>query len=79
MEHAADLLLGAEDIKKADQGMTLIYTGDTGMIEECNCLIFTIGTNRDDKFVKEDYYGVCGNLIYVNGIVNDTWKQLETE
>ena len=76
-ETAMELLRGQKEIQKALQrGMKLLYTGDKQMIEGRTCLLFALGTDREDQFVRERYYGVCDNLIYVYDAVSDTWAVL---
>ena len=72
-----ELLRGQKEIQEALQrGMKLLYTGDMQMIEGRTCLLFALGTDREDQFVRERYYGVCDNLIYVYDAVSDTWAAL---
>lgn len=74
---ATELLLEADEVKEAiEHGMKIMYTGDTQMIEGRTCLLFALGTDREDQFVRERYYGVCDNLIYVYDAVSDTWAVL---
>ena len=74
---ATEILLEADEIKVAvERGMKIMYTGDTQMIEGRTCLLFALGTDREDQFVRERYYGVCDNLIYVYDAVSDTWAVL---
>ena len=74
---ATEILLEADEVKKAvESGMKIIYTGDTQMIEGRICLLFALGTDREDQFVRERYYGVRDNLIYVYDSVSDTWTAL---
>ena len=74
---ATEILLEADEVKKAvESGMKIIYTGDTQMIEGQICLLFALGTDREDQFVRERYYGVCDNIIYVYDSVSDTWTAL---
>ena len=76
-EAAMELLRGQKEIQKALQrGMKLLYTGDKQMIKGRTCLLFALGTDREDQFVRERYYGVCDNLIYVYDAVSDTWAAL---
>ena len=72
-----ELLRGQKEIQEALQrGMKPLYTGDVQMIEGRTCLLFALGTDREDQFVRERYYGVCDNLIYVYDAVSDTWTIL---
>ena len=74
---ATEILLEADEVKDAvKRGMKIMYTGDTQMIEGRTCLLFALGTDREDQFVRERYYGVCDNLIYVYDEVSDTWAVL---
>ena len=74
---ATEILLEADEVKDAVKGgMKLMYTGDTQMIEGRTCLLFALGTDSEDQFVRERYYGVCDNLIYVYDAVSDTWAVL---
>ena len=74
---ATEILSGADEVKEAiEHGMKIMYTGDTQMIEGRTCLLFALGTDREDQFVRERYYGVCDNLIYVYDAVSDTWAVL---
>ena len=74
---ATEILSEADEVKDAiEHGMKIMYTGDTQMIEGRTCLLFALGTDREDQFVRERYYGVCDNLIYVYDEVSDTWAVL---
>lgn len=61
-----------------DKGMILQYTGQTQVIDGQTCLVFALGTEHDDQFVREIYYAVCGNIFYVYDAVSDTWNPLGT-
>ena len=74
---ATEILLEADEVKDAvEHGMKIMYTGNTQMIEGRTCLLFALGTEREDQFVRERYYGVCDNLIYVYDAVSGTWAVL---
>lgn len=74
---ATEILLETDEVKDAvEGGMKIIYTGDTQIIEGRTCLLFALGTDREDQFVRERYYGVCDNLVYVYDATNDTWEIL---
>ncbi len=45
-------------------GMSVQYTDETEVIEGKPCMVFALGTDRDDQFVRERYYAVCDNLVY---------------
>ena len=74
---ATEILLEADEVKFAvENGMKIMYTGGTQMIEGRTCLLFALGTDREEQFVRERYYGVCDNLIYAYDAVSDTWAVL---
>ena len=74
---ATEILSEADEVKLAlESGMKIMYTGDTQMIEGRTCLLFVLGTDSEGQFVRERYYGVCDNLIYVYDAVSDTWAVL---
>ena len=74
---AAEILLEADEVKFAvEHGMKIMYTETTQTIEGRTCLLFALGTDSEGQFVRERYYGVCDNLIYVYDAVSDTWAAL---
>lgn len=74
---AAVTLSEADEVKLAlENGMKIMYTGDTQVIDGRTCLLFALGTDSGEQFVRERYYGVCDNLIYVYDAVSDTWAVL---
>ena len=74
---AAVILSEADEVKLAlENGMKIMYTGDTQVIDGRTCLLFALGTDSGEQFVRERYYGVCDNLIYVYDAVSDTWAVL---
>lgn len=77
---ATELLLETEEVKQAVmQGMKVMYTGDTQWIEGRPCLLFALGTDSEEQFVRERYYGVCDNLVYRYDAVSDTWSTVERQ
>ena len=74
LERAMRLLRETEEIKAAmEQGTKLLYTGDTQKINGRMCLIFALATEHEQHFVKERFYGVCDDYVYVYDALNDTW------
>lgn len=72
---ATELLLETEEVKQAVmQGMKVMYTGNTQWIEGRPCLLFALGTDSEEQFVRERYYGVCDNLVYRYDAISDTWS-----
>ena len=77
VEIAREILLESQEVQYyINVGMSVQYTGQINEIEGRPCLIFVLGTNRDDQFVRERYYGVCDNLIYFYDTLNDKWEVL---
>lgn len=75
VQNAEEILMKVDEVKTAiEQGMKIMYTGDTQLIEGNTCMVFALGTDRDEQFVREYYYGVCGNLVYVYDAIDDIWK-----
>lgn len=74
---AYGLLLEADEVQSyVNLGMTLQYTGQIQVIDGHSCWIFALGTDHEDQFVRELYYGVCDNLIYSYDAITDTWTAL---
>ncbi len=77
---ARELLTTAKEVQeRMAQGMTVLYTGEHQIIQDRNCLIFALGTNRNDQFVREYLYAVCDNCIYTYDALSDTWSALGAE
>ena len=69
-----DRLVQLEEIDAAmKRGMKLLYTGDVQMVAGQNCLLFALGTDTGDQFVREFYYAVSDNYIFTYDAVNDMW------
>lgn len=74
---ARELLSDADEVsRRMADGMSLIYTGEHQVIDGRDCMIFALGTDREDQFVREYYYGVCDNLIYTYDAISDAWSVL---
>ena len=74
---AREILLESQEVQYyISMGMSVQYTGQIDEIEGRPCWIFALGTDRDDQFVRERYYGVCDNLIYYYDSLNDKWEML---
>ena len=74
---AREILLESQEVQYyISMGMSVQYTGQIDEIEGRSCWIFALGTDRDDQFVRERYYGVCDNLIYYYDSLNDKWEVL---
>lgn len=79
VEAAIQMLLQNTEIKLAmQQGMSVMYTGDTELIDGQTCLLFALGTDHDEHFVREYYYAVGDGIIYVYDAIFDTWNTVRT-
>lgn len=79
-ERARKLLCGTDEVRRAlDGGMKLLFTGEIQMINGKQCILFALGTDREEQFVREQLYAVTDNLIYVYSAVSDSWKILDAE
>ena len=77
VQDAFDQLLQTEEIQMAmQQGMSLMYTDTTEMINGQVCLLFALGTDHDEYFVREAYYAVGGGLIYAFDGIYGVWTVL---
>lgn len=79
VDAATQMLLQTAEIQLAvQQGMSVMYTGDTELIDGQTCLLFALGTDHDEHFVREYYYAVGDGIIYVYDAVFDTWNIVRT-
>ena len=77
VEIAREILSESQEVQYyINKGMSVQYTGEIREIDGRPCWIFALGTDRDDQFVRERYYGVCDNLIYFYDTLNDKWEVL---
>ena len=60
-------------------GMELLYTGEQQMIGGKPHMLFALGTDHGDQFVREKLYAVSDNLIYAFNTETDQWQVLGTE
>ena len=71
---ATERLLQWEEVDTAMQrGMKLMYTGDVQRVAGYDCLLFVLGTDTGDQFVREQYYAVCDAYIFAYDAVEDVW------
>lgn len=75
--NAMKLLSEIDEVKASmTRGMKLTFTGDRQLIDGHTCLLFALGTDHDDQFVREQLYGVCANLIYIHDVESYEWNLL---
>lgn len=80
IEIARDLLGETDEVQEAmKHGMELLYTGEQQMIGGKPHMLFALGTDHGDQFVREKLYAVSDNLIYAFNTETDQWQVLGTE
>ncbi|MDD6489509.1 MAG: hypothetical protein PUG48_06830 [Clostridia bacterium] len=74
VQSAYDLLMSNYEVKSCcEQGMSMLYTGDSQIIDGNECLIFVLRTENEDQFVREQYYAVSGDIVYYYDEIDDEW------
>lgn len=74
VQSAYDLLMSNDEVKQCcENGMTILYTGDSQIIDGNECMLFALGTEQEDQFVREQYYAVSGDTIYYYDAFDDEW------
>lgn len=74
---AQEILCGTDEVRYyLDLGMSVQYTGGHEIVDERECWVFALGTEQDDQFVRERYYAVSDNQIYVYDAFTDAWQML---
>lgn len=76
-QNASERLNSTDEVSYALQhGMSLLYTGDEQVIDGNRCLIFALGTENDEQFVREQLYAVSDFCIYTYSAASDSWEIL---
>ena len=57
-------------------GMSVWYTGNKEVIDGRECMVFVLGTEHEDQFVKENYYAVYDAQVYYYDVIDDVWNIL---
>ena len=57
-------------------GMSVWYTGSKEVIDGRECMVFVLGTEHEDQFVKENYYAVYDDQVYYYDVIDDVWNIL---
>lgn len=74
---AFELLTGTDEVNYAlEHGMKLIYTGDTETVNGSDCFIFSLGTEHEEQFVREQLYAVSKDTVYVFYTETGEWQIL---
>lgn len=75
IEIALEILQEIDEVRQGlEQGMSLMYIGDTDEIDGGCCMLFALGTDSDEQFVQEQLYGVCDNQVYAYDVMGDAWN-----
>lgn len=76
-QNASDFLTATDEVRDAlERGMKLLYTGDIQVIGGRKCLLFALGTEHEEQFVREQLYAVSDDQIYAYSAVTDSWEPL---
>ncbi len=72
---ATELLLeNPEVIKYVENGASLIYTGESVEVGGRPMMLFAVGKNSGDSFVREHLFAVSDNLVCSYDALNDEWS-----
>ena len=75
IEIGLEILQEIDEVRQGlEQGMSLMYIGDTDEIDGGCCMLFALGTDSDEQFVQEKLYGVCDNRVYAYDVMEDAWN-----
>ncbi len=75
IEIGLEILQEIDEVRQGlEQGMSLMYIGDTDEIDGGCCMLFALGTDSDEQFVQEKLYGVCDNRVYAYDVMGDAWN-----
>lgn len=70
-------LCGTDEVSYAlNHGKQLLYTGETQTVKGQECVIFALGTDSGDRFLKEQLYAVSDDAIYAFNVEADSWETL---
>ena len=74
MTHFMEELEVTESKDVYERLLCLLYTScEMEEIDGRPCRVFVLGTNHDGQFVREQYYAVSDNLVYVYDVIDDCW------
>ena len=75
IEIALEMLYEIDEVRQAlENGMSLMYIGNTDEIDGGSCMLFELGTDGEYQFVRAQLYGVCDNRIYAYYVIGDAWN-----
>ena len=75
IEIALEMLYEIDEVRQAlENGMSLMYIGNTDEIDGGSCMLFELGTDGEYQFVRAQLYGVCDNRIYAYDVIGDAWN-----
>ena len=77
--HCYDILCNSPALQsKFRIGLQVLYDQSAETINGETCYLFSLGTNREDQFVREYHYAVSeSQKIYEQDVITDQWKLIE--
>ena len=77
-EEAAELLSRVPEVQQyLAQGMTMLFDGETEMIDGESCVVIALGTDHEEYFVRELFYAVApSGTIYTYDLFTDSWNMV---
>lgn len=77
-EIASELLRERAKVKQGlEQGMKLLYLDEKQEINGVDCMLFAMGTDHSDHFVREELFAVSDNIVYIYDAVDDKWTLMD--
>ena len=77
-EEAAEHLSRVPEVQQyLAQGMTMLFDGETEMIDGESCVVIALGTDHEEYFVRELFYAVApSGTIYTYDLFTDSWNMV---
>lgn len=75
-----EILKEADGVQEyLDMGMTMLFSGETSMIDGEEFYLVALGTDHEENFVQEVHYAVNTNTgeVYLDDIINDIWVKVK--
>lgn len=75
-----EILKEADEVQEyLDMGMTMLFSGETSMIDGEEFYLVALGTGHEEHFVQEVHYAVNATTgeVYLDDIINDIWVKVK--
>ncbi len=75
-----DIITDIEEVQEyLDDGMSILFTGDTIMLDYEEYYLVELGTDHEDSFVREIHYAVdtFTQQVYRYDVLFDSWEQVQ--